>query len=344
MPEKKINNRLKFFREDLPFRIKPFEELKVLKKKHAKETEKSGGDGGKDTDTTIRDPYIGTTYLYIRAREEDNGTRPIDGTVWMSPDLNVKPTSGGDEICWGIEAGQHYAVECIVHNDGDTDALSTTVEIRLANPSVGWSVPLSKQLGIQNVFIPAFNSKLVTFDWAADFEDVGHRCMFARVYCLTPMDAPDDWDSFNVRNDRHIGQQNLNIVHSEDELDVDAEGDTGQNNGEFKIIIRPAENIPQKMQLIKGLDKIKLIKGITTIDFELKPRDFELTLKSDAELKKLGAIDAWTGKITGRKVAPLKLKIPKMNIDENEGHVYHVESVDAKTGKYVGGFTMIVLK
>lgn len=346
MSGKKSLNKTSFFRKDLSFRNETLLNIKGLKKKYKNDLKKSGNGTG-DSSEGIKDPYKNMTFLYIRATEDDNGMRPISGTVWMSPDLNVYPNTGGQEICWGVEAGQQYTVECIVHNDGDVDVPSGTVELRLTNPSVGWRVPDSKLIGISNVVIPAFTSKHIMFEWTADFEDVGHRCMFARVYSMSPLDAPENWDTFDVINDRHIGQQNLSIVQVGDEIAVDVAADNkakGADKGKFKIIVRPAKFIPDKMRLIYGLRKFELKKGTVAANFEIATRKVEIIKPIKLSVEKARVVNTWSGKITGQVGAPLLLKVPNLKLRENEGAVYDVVNIDLKTGKPIGGFTLVVLK
>jgi len=343
MPTKVALTKTYFLRKDLYFRTKTLKEIERLKKTHKNAYEKSG----KGTGEGIRDPYQNMTFLYIRATEDDDGTRPISGVVYLSPDLNVYPNTGGQEICWGIEAGQQYTVECIVRNDGDVDVPSGTVDIHLANPAVGWTVSGSKLIGITNVAIPAFTSKVTTFEWIADFEDAGHRCMFARVYSMSPMDAPEDWEAFNVREDRHIGQQNLSIVLVGEEINVDAGTDNkakGANKGKFKIIVRPAKFIPGRIQLISGLKKVNLKKGPVAAKFKLTPRKEEIRKPHRMSLRQATVPNSWSGKITGQAGAPLLLKVPTLELRENEGAVYEVVSLDLKTNKEIGGFILVVLK
>lgn len=347
MPKRRTANKGKFFRKDLAFRAETLEQIKTLKKKHIKDLKKSSNGSGTGEKGGIRDPYKNMTFLYIRANEEDNGMRPISGTVWMSPDLNVYPNTGGEEICWGIEAGQQYTIECIVHNDGDVNVPSATVDIHLANPSVGWTVSSSKLIAITNVEIPAFSSKVVTFEWTADFEDVGHRCIFARVYSMSPMDAPEDWEAFDVRNDRHIGQQNISIVKQEEEINVDVAPDKwakGANKGKFVIIIRPAKHIPDKMRIISKLKKVNIKSGPAAAKFKMTARKKEIKKPLKMSLKQSRAVNSWFGKITDQAGMPLLLKVPNLNLRKNEGAVYEVVNLDLKTNEEIGGFTLVVLK
>ncbi|MCC6511825.1 MAG: hypothetical protein IT423_22180, partial [Pirellulaceae bacterium] len=65
---------------------------------------------------------------------------------------------------------------------------------------------------VPQTFVPALGASAVEFPWTVPPSESGHKCLFARVFSLSPLDVPVDTFALDPRLDRHVAQQNLSIV------------------------------------------------------------------------------------------------------------------------------------
>lgn len=161
------------------------------------------------------DEFKDTSFLYIRSYDGDMGARPFSGiTHWRSPDLNLIPVNGPQAYTTTIEAGQTYTIRTVVRNLGDIMVPFPKVEFFLTDPTIGFDTRFADLLGVTqyNGLLLAGQNGTVDFLHTVDPKQSGHKCLFARTWSFSPPDLPFDLNALDPRIDRHIAQQNLNII------------------------------------------------------------------------------------------------------------------------------------
>ncbi len=161
--------------------------------------------------------YDNITRLYIRTNPADTGSRPLAGGVpfWLSPDITiVRP--GGIRGSEGM-VGELDNVEVVVNNKGGMDAIDAYVEAFLADPSTSFTPATAMSVGAGFLTIPNHNLAAINFPWIPTPSDAGHRCMLARVCLSVPYDCYANPAIFDVQNDRHVAQRNLNVLTFEED-------------------------------------------------------------------------------------------------------------------------------
>ena len=160
------------------------------------------------------DDFKDKTFLYIRATNSDQGTRPLPtGTVfWNSPDVELYDSNGVLIPTNELAENQDHTIQVVVHNDGDMTCNSCTVDLFICNPSIGFDRVNATQIGIESIMVTGHHTGVANFDFRPTQENVGHQCLFARAYSYVNGDLPDNGDQFSIRTDRHIGQQNISVV------------------------------------------------------------------------------------------------------------------------------------
>lgn len=320
-----------------------FQTVEKYALEHSKVLKSGGFPSGARKDR--EEPFEATSYLFMCAHENDGGDRPATGEFWLSPDLDVL-ASDGSEMISGIRAGTRYSIRCRVHNEGDLDAPSATVEILLVDPTLGASVSGAKQIGIRTVYVPITDGTPfeVVFDWTAGNDDAGHRCMFARVYGFSPYDVPADFGALDACNDRHVVQQNLNIVAQSQEMQFCLEPPRARPAARelpFEVAIAPAQSLPARFAerpLLKGL---RFKADVTAAPFEIKPITLRMPPSTKVAVVK-AAGNHWTGKLAGHSEAVLSLQIPALGLKKGEAAAYDVVQRVPGTKAVVGGFTIVV--
>ena len=141
--------------------------------------------------------YTGATYLYIRSIDNDFGNRPLapNTLFWLSPDITLVDANG-PVLSTTVDANTPYFVRVTVRNDGDHDCHSSIVELFLTDPTIGFSLAASKQIGIKTVSIPGHSSVDVEFSFLVPNQESGHKCLFARTHSFSNNDYPKDFDYF----------------------------------------------------------------------------------------------------------------------------------------------------
>ncbi|AZU62558.1 hypothetical protein [Neobacillus mesonae] len=303
-------------------------------------------------------PFTGSTYLYIRSIEEDDGTRPLPPGIvsWLSPDITLID-SNGPLSSSTVSANTEYTVRVVVTNDGDQDCHSATVDLFLSDPSIGFSIAGSKPIGIHNVSIPSRSKIDVDFPFLVTNQDSGHKCLFARVYSFATNDYPGDFDNFNPPDDRHTAQRNLSIV---------------QQGISFKFNIMKAHMQSTKLEVVltQVKDKLPWLKNYEVYQKEIElgsfsiidagndkisiPRKIDrpskiikklpLLIPKNKETKlEQTAKNRWTYEFKN-EINQMKLNIPQLGLKDKEAVPINISVLNPETGKILGGITIVVVQ
>ncbi|MBH1939942.1 hypothetical protein I5677_03410 [Mobilitalea sibirica] len=322
------------------------------------------------------EPYNPTTFLYIRAFLGDNGNRPIpSGKCYcLSPDIELYLNGSVFDTVNPLLPESNYTVQVTVTNDGDQACNSCTVDLYLCKPSLGFSTQGGTMIGITNTRIEAHSSATVEFPFTTTKDMEGHRCMFARAYSLTSNDYPEDMVNFNSYTDRHIGQQNLNIVHQGKTLEFDVNRII-KEKGKNVYIVFKRDNVLFENQLISKrfalsnkrvfTDKIKLYEKnnlMTKPEIITKRSKVLNLLKSSNQKNKLklsnenqyniklpyipGTKELEQGKWSYQirsELSNIKMEIPMLGLEKNEAIPMRLAVIDPATGESMGEITVIVV-
>jgi len=139
----------------------------------------------------------------------------VGPAFWLSPDILISPLTNIGAYTTQLEAGETYIVRCILHNRGDLAVPSAKVELFLTDPSLGFDTRYAQNLTLGNVpstWVTPDGSAATEFRWTVSPSEAGHKCLFARAFSFSPEDLPVDDYALDPRVDRHVAQQNLNIV------------------------------------------------------------------------------------------------------------------------------------
>jgi hypothetical protein len=162
-------------------------------------------------------------YLFIRANAGDNGTRPVAGPFWESPDIlimaGVGPGSAPPvppKLGQVALAGAPNTVYAHVWNFGQSSAPQTVVEFYWCNPSLGISETSAHLIGQTVISLGARGSgqchSVVKCPeaWTPEYLNGGHECLLVRAwdYTADSLGTPP-WDA---RLNRHIGQRNIHVI------------------------------------------------------------------------------------------------------------------------------------
>ena len=158
-----------------------------------------------------------SSFLYIRSFDGDIGNRPFSGIVhWHSPDLLVSPISSVGAYTTTLQAGDTYIIRTVLRNRGDLAVPSAKVELFLTDPTLGFDTRFATRLtGLGNVpsaWVTSGGSAAAEFAYTVPPTEAGHKCLFARCFSFSPLELPLDDFALDPRLDRHVAQQNLNIV------------------------------------------------------------------------------------------------------------------------------------
>lgn len=157
-----------------------------------------------------------SSFLYIRSYDADLGVRPFSGPVyWHSPDITLSPLSGVAAYTTTLYAGDTYLIRCSLRNRGDIGVPSAKVELFLTEPTLGFDTRFATNLTlgrVPNTWVGSDANASVEFAYTVPPTESGHKCLFARAFSFSPLDLPIDDFQLDPRLDRHVAQQNLNIV------------------------------------------------------------------------------------------------------------------------------------
>lgn len=206
-----------------------------------------------------------SSFLYARSYFADIGLRPFGGIMyWESPDLEISPVNNDFALTTNLIAGQTYKLRCTVRNRGDLNVPSAKVEFWLVTPSLGFSTRYAKKVGVVGAWVNPYSSAEVALSYTVPASDVGHKCLFARIFSFSPLDIPLDDYGLNPTIDRHIAQKNLNII---------AQG----SNYSFNLIHAPNANVVLKISALKWAD---LQKTGMNMHHDLNPVKLDRVLKN----------------------------------------------------------------
>jgi hypothetical protein len=291
--------------------------------------------------------FNGTTYLWMRANDTDNGVRPVPSgePAWMSPDLNVFPLTGVGDVIeeTTIRAGTRYSIECTVRNMGDLDLPFVTVDFFLVTPSLGFRTSAAETIGLTSTDIPGAGAKKVTYEWTASPSHAGHKCLFARAYSLSPMDVMDDFDALNSRVDRHISQQNLNIVYAGDTVEFNVFPFGGKNGGDFHFEFQLLKVIPTNIQASLLKKRIKVINSRAVPDFRVEVDKQKMAPRSRIAVRKIPRKQGWNVQLAGTKVAKMKYTVPRMRLRKGQAKLFQLVKTDKKNNEVTGGIVILVV-
>lgn len=161
-----------------------------------------------------------SSFLYLRSYDADIGNRPFTGIDhWRSPDLLLSPASNVGAYTTQLNAGTTYIIRCLLRNRGDLAVPSAKVELYLTDPTLGFDTRFAKNLTLGKVpsaWVTSGGSAAAEFPFTVLPADAGHKCLFARTFSFSPLEMPIDDFALDPRLDRHVAQQNLNIVSQGD--------------------------------------------------------------------------------------------------------------------------------
>lgn len=301
------------------------------------------------------DPYNPNTFLYIRAYNGDKGTRPIPPGIvcWLSPDIELYSNGALVDTMNPLAPNTNYTVKVTVTNDGDLDCNVCTVDLYLCEPSLGFSTKGALKIGIVNTRVSAHSTSTVEFPFTTTNEMSGHRCMFSRAYSLAAHDYPSDLINFNTAADRHIGQQNLNIVKQGETFNFHINRVLNIANQDFEIILKPNADLTNtKIDIHKRF--MLSTRAINTDKFNFVKRDaihvipnpkFRIPIiKRQPALPQIERIRAgvWKHKFESG-INKMSMTVPNLGLKENEAVPMHLTAVNPQTGEVIGGITILVI-
>ena len=290
--------------------------------------------------------YTDTSYIYIRANEQDSGARPVVGEAWRSPDLNVIPMGASPGVLeeTRIVAGREYQIECTVRNLGDLDIPFATVDFFLVTPSLGFRVSAAAPIGVTSTSISGQGSSRLVYDWIARPEDAGHKCLFARAYSFSPMDMPDDFDALNSRIDRHAGQQNLNVIEEGESLDIQVFpfDKKAKKGGRFQIEIRPVNKLAPNVLVLPFMRKANFKPTRKTPAFTIDKIQKRMSPGAKLTMRKKPRVVGWAGELKNTDVAHFKIQSPMMRLKKNEFKAFEIIKIDTDTKQETGGILLLV--
>ena len=170
-----------------------------------------GGEGG-EGEPSKEGEFDGVTHLYIRTNPADTGDEPLAAGLqfWTSPDIWIVKPNGGV----GGEAvpNQVNQLQVTVTNAGGIPAIDAFVDAFVANPALAITPANATLVGSGYLDIPAYSTAMISLPWTPQPGDTGHRCIVARVSLVAPLDTYTNPAAFEVIQDRHVAQRNIQVV------------------------------------------------------------------------------------------------------------------------------------
>lgn len=293
-------------------------------------------------------PYQGTTFLFIRGFEGDTGDRPIPAgqVFWVSPDVELFDAGGVRVPTSTIRAGEAYTIEVVVTNSGDRDCHSCSVELFLTNPALGFQVATATVLGTQLAFVPRMSTAAVRFAFTATTEMVGHRCLFARVASFITNDLPSDWSGLNANLDRHLGQQNLDIVQQGTTYNFNVHLPVQLKGKNLALTMKPNPALAPQIRL-PVIGRYLVAERPIAAAFEIKrpvvrPPDPVRGRPRRGTALTNEALDHWTLK-SDADVEAMQMAIPNLGLQPNEMVPMELRLSDPASGNVIGGITLLVV-
>ena len=107
-------------------------------------------------------------------------------------------------------------IRTVLRNRGDLAVPSAKVELFLTDPTLGFDTRFATRLtglgSVPSAWVPSGGSAAAEFVYTVPPTEAGHKCLFARTFSFSPLELPLDDFALDPRLDRHVAQQNLNIV------------------------------------------------------------------------------------------------------------------------------------
>jgi len=323
------------------------------------------------------EPYRPSTFLYIRAFQNDNGSRPIPPghTYCLSPDIELYLNGAVVDTGNPLLADTTYTVKVTVTSDGDLGCNSCTVDLYLCMPSLGFSTKGGGLIGMTTTHVNAHSNATVEFPFATTKDMGGHRCMFARVYSWSSNDYPSDLVNFDTYSDRHIGQQNLNIVKQGETLEFEVNRVMREKGKDVHITLIRDNSLFERNQISRRFALSKRLINNEEMKFFAKNNIIAdpIILKKRPNLRELLHIPEKIGKkvpnnnekINDAKLPyipdtknlgqgkwmhriesgsnKMKIQIPMLDLRDNEAIPMKLSVIDPETGESIGEITVIVV-
>ncbi|MDC7783210.1 hypothetical protein [Priestia megaterium] len=165
------------------------------------------------------DPFNGRTYLYIRRHPDDYGLEPLPVGLpgYISPAISII-TPDGVRATEVVPDGK-YEIEVVVTNSGGIIATDAFVEVFFSGPTTAFIPIIANKIGHAFVTVQAHSTASVRIPWRPLPSQSGHLCLTARVSLIAPPDTFKDPNTFDVYQDRHIAQRNINVINLKGEQD-----------------------------------------------------------------------------------------------------------------------------
>lgn len=239
-----------------------------------------------------------TPFLLTPYTATDDGTRPLPSSIpsWICPSihLNGVPYTGVS-----LTAGVQVNLSVVVKNRG---ALSAVVTVRLyyADPTTVFT-PLSTNLIGQKVYLvgAGATTQSPVMPWTPPGTIPSHICLLAEATC-----SPDpSIGTFDVVNDRHYGQQNVNILVVQNSQKTSFEffaGNPGREAAEFSVRAHPVE-----AEALRQLEKLYNAEAI-----ELNPKALALRVVEPGQRQRVRQEISLKLKPQERRLCQLMMDVP----------------------------------
>lgn len=191
-------------------------DLQTLRRRYSEEAVGELQTWFKRRDRKPPEEFHDSSFLYLRSYDADVGVRPFSNIVhWHSPDIALSPVTSVGAYTTSLVAGETYLIRCSLRNRGDLAVPSAKVELFLTDPTLGFDTRFATNLTLGKVptaWVGSGASAAAQFAYDVPPTESGHKCLFARTFSFSPLDLPVDDFQLDPRIDRHVAQQNLNIV------------------------------------------------------------------------------------------------------------------------------------
>lgn len=305
--------------------------------------EEGGEHPGKHDDGVVTE----STYLVIPAFDGDNGARPIpDGVpAWRSPAVNVISESLDPDTPLEViqnknaptlVAGQTYLLEAWVYNLGDIAANAVNVEFFRRLPGVGATAENAELLGATVISVPRNDRARATLPFTASGEHVGHWCLHVRCSSFLPADFPEDWSALRAKHDRHIGQQNINVVQVSQRMSMAVSLPPFGRHRRGRMRIRIAPGRPPAHLVADKCEaaRLNLKKGLARARFGIE---------GDVPIHPVPRqANAWDLELNRGETYVLMLEMPRRQGDDDGTRVYELAAEDLTREAVVDGLTLFV--
>jgi hypothetical protein len=309
------------------------------------------------------EPYL-TTYLFIERAEGDQGTNPLppEFPAWCSPAIITIRPDGVPS--YEIIVNQTNIIRVEVTNRGQMDASDAYVEVFCVDPNTCCTPNTATRLGGNFLSIPSYSKAATEIRWKPPSSNKGHHCLFARVCLGVPPDCFRDGSIFDVVNDRHVAQRNIEIVELNDNTENFSYGfmvgNPNKVKGSYSIRVTQLMQ-PKQTDILKAGLKWPTI---AVSKLPLQASRFSISdVSKNAIVDRADYIKKTKQLLKGPLIEKPRSLTPNVNtFDLEKGEIKHavvniapnarwkrgefipinVEQIDNKTGHVVGGLTILV--